>query len=334
MRILLIRTSALGDIVHCLPVLTALRRHSPHATVGWVVEEAMAPLLQGHADLDLVIPVQLRPWRRRAMAPRTVAGVFRFVRSMRRFSADVALDLMGNHKAGVIARLSGATTRVGLAAPHRREPSSGIWLHRGVEPLGQHAVERALSVLAALRLPFEPADFGGSKIRPDAVLPASASVPRDLVLLHAGAGWANKIYPSSRWADVAKGLAAAGLSVRIAFGPGEKGLADEIEAASEGAAEPVAAGDLTTLIAWTRASRLFLGGDTGPVHLAHALGTPALALMGPTNPAMHGPYGSPSSALAVQLPCSFCYKRMDGPRACLLAISPSMVVKRALELLR
>jgi heptosyltransferase-1 len=100
MRILLIRTSALGDVVHCLPVLTALRRHRPEARIGWVVESSMAPLLEGHADLDVILPVRLRAWRKRALAPRTLREVAQFVGRLRAFSPDVVIDLMGNHKAG------------------------------------------------------------------------------------------------------------------------------------------------------------------------------------------------------------------------------------------
>ena len=113
MRVLIVRTSALGDVVHALPVLTALRRQLPEARIGWVVEEGMAPLLAGHPDLDELFVVRLRQWRK--VSRRGLAELGGFVSELRRFAADVALDLMGNHKAGAISRLSGARTRIGFA---------------------------------------------------------------------------------------------------------------------------------------------------------------------------------------------------------------------------
>jgi heptosyltransferase-1 len=345
MRILLVRTSALGDVVHCLPVLTALRRHLPQARIGWVIEEAMAPLLAGHPDLDELLVVRLRTWRRRPLAPSTLREVAAFFTALERFAPEIALDLMGNHKGGLLAALTLADHRIGLARRHRREPGSAVWISRGVEPRGPHAVDRALSLLAALGLPPEPAEFGSEKLfRPPLPAPGTtapapreaspADAPaRDFVLIHPGAAWGNKVYPPERWGEVARLLAARGLPVRVAEAPGEEGLAAAVVEASAGAAEPVAAPDLPTLARHLRAARLVLAADTGPLHLAHALGAPVLAVMGPTDPATHGPYNAPERALAVRLPCSFCHKRMEAPRACLLAISPTQVAERALELL-
>ncbi len=293
----------------------------------------MAPLLAGHPDLDVLIPVRLRSWRRRPFAPATLAEVARFLAALRRFQADVALDLMGNHKGGLLAALSLADHRIGLARPFRREPESAVWISLGVAPRGAHAVERALSLLAALDLSPEPADFGGEKL----FAGAEPWPEHGFALIHPGAGWGNKVYPPARWGEVARRLGAHGLAVKVAVAPGEERLAAAVEAASAGAAEPVAAPDLPTLARLLRGAGIVLAGDTGPLHLAHALGTPVLALLGPTDPARHGPYhpegGAGDDALAVVLPCSFCHKRFDDTRACLLAIEPAAVAERALALL-
>jgi heptosyltransferase-1 len=339
LRILIVRTSAMGDVVHALPVLTALRRHFPEARIGWVVEEAMAPVLEGHPDLDERITVRLRHWGKEPFSGRTRRELGAFLSALRRFSADVTLDLMGNHKAGAIARLSRSGRRIGAARPSRREPSSALWINRPVATRGTHAVDRMLSLLDGLEVPPEPADFGPDKIfrgdLPAAAQEVFAAHPEPFAALHPGAGWANKIYPPERWGQVARRLReATGLSTLVALARGEEKLAAEVEASSGGAARAVAAPDLPTLAALLRRARLVLGGDSGPTHLAHALGTPILMVMGPTDPERNGPYGAPEQAIWKVLPCSFCHRRFQETKACLLEIPPDRVAERAVEILR
>jgi ADP-heptose:LPS heptosyltransferase len=282
------------------------------------------------------------------------------------------LDLMGNHKAAVIAALSLAPRRLGHASAGRREPSSALWLSERVPAAGTHAVDRALSLLAALGLPREPADFGGGKLfpTPRQATPATLETPATPVtpeppetpetaensaggargpgargqaaarapfaLLHPGAGWGNKAYPPAWWGEAARRLhAATGVRTQVAAAPGEEALAAAVVAASGsgGAAGQVAAPDLPALAALLRRAALVLGGDTGPTHLAHALGTPVLMVMGPTDPERHGPYGAPQRALVRKLPCSFCYRRFGEAKACLLEISPASLAERAAALL-
>lgn len=338
-RILLLRTSALGDVVHSLPVLNALRRHLPEARIGWVVEEALAPILHGHPALDAVIPVRLRVWRRRPLAGETRREIAAFRRALGQFAPDLAIDLMGNHKAGILAaltRLSGCRVRLGPARPDRREPSSALWINREVPLRGEHAVDRNLSLLDGLGVPPREAgsaDFGG-----ELLFPQSPAVPGPpFVLIHPGAGWANKVYPPALWGEAVRRLREqVDLPCRVAVARGEEALADAIVAASGEAsdrAEAVPAGDLPALAALLRSATLVLGGDSGPVHLSQALGTPVLMLLGPTDPRRHGPYGAPGRALWKTLPCSFCYRRFAETKACLLEISPALVAERARELL-
>lgn len=328
MRILLIRTSALGDVVHCLPVLTALRRHLPHAKIGWIVEGAMAPVLEGHPDLDALLTVRLRAWRKTPFSPETRRELGAFRDALDRFAPDVTLDLMGNHKAGFLSALTLCDRRIGPARVWRREPSSAFWISEPVVPHGTHAVDRALSLLDALGIPPEPADFGGDKIFRHE--PPGLDDLGPFVLVHPGAGWASKRYPPERWGEVARRLRdATGLPTLVPVARGEEELAAGVEAASAGAARRVPAGDLPTLAALLRRARLVMGGDSGPTHLAHALGTPVLMLMGPTDPARHGPYGAPERAMWKLLPCSFCYRRFDETKACLLEIPADRVAERA-----
>lgn len=328
MNILLIRTSALGDVVHCLPVLTALRRHLPGAKIGWIVEGAMAPVLEGHPDLDALLTVRLRAWRKKPFSAETRQELGAFRDALDRFAPDVTLDLMGNHKAGFLSALTLCDRRIGPAREHRREPSSSFWISEPVIPRGTHAVDRALSLLDAIGIPSEPADFGGDKIFREE--PDGLGDPEPFVLVHPGAGWASKRYPPERWGEVARRLReSTGIPTRVPVARGEEDLAAGVVAASGGAARAVPAGDLPTLAALLRRARLVMGGDSGPTHLAHALGTPVLMLMGPTDPARHGPYGAPERAMWKRLPCSFCYRRFDETKACLLEIPPDRVAERA-----
>jgi len=330
--LLILRTSALGDVVHCLPVASALRRAFPAARIAWVVERQFLPLVASHPAVDEAIPVALRVWRRAPFSADTRREVFAFLRRLRALRPDVAVELMGNHKGGVLAWLSGAKRRVGAARPQRREPSSAIWLNETTAPRGEHAVDLALSLLAPLGVTPAPPDFAGSTLLPTEAADAPGS-RGDYVLLQPGAGWGNKRYPTAWWGEVARSLATAGETVRVLAGPDEAALAQEVASAAGGAASPLDPGSLNALAAWLRGARLVLGGDTGPLHLAHALGVPVLALHGPTDPARHGPYGAPERTLFRRLPCSFCYKRFAEAKACLLELSPREVASRALALL-
>lgn len=343
MNILIIRTSAMGDIVHCLPVLSALRRRLPAARIAWVVERTFAPLLEEHPDVDELIVVRLREWRKKLASSSARREIGDFRRALERFAADVALDLMGNHKGGAIARLSGAPRRLGASRRARREASSAIWINEAIdarpEIVGGHAVDRALAILSGLDLSGdrEPADFGGDKILtrvPGAARTFLDARERPFAVIQAGAGWGNKTYPPARWGEVARRLRdRARLAVWVPIAPGEEHLARAVVEASDGAARSVDARAFGFLAALLRASVLVLGGDTGPLHLAHALGTPVLCLIGPTDPQRNGPYGAPEQVLFKPLPCSYCYKRYGEPKACLLNISAEEVADRALATL-
>lgn len=337
MRILIVRTSALGDIVHCLPALAALRRKLPEAHIGWVVEAQFAPLLADHPAIDELISVRLRTWRKRLLSASVLREMAAALSALRAFRADVALDLMGNHKGALLARLSGARRTVGAARRFRREPSSALWIREPVDAPSFHAIDRALDVAAALGVERTPVDLGGEDVSARPTVEAEAFLAEragPFVTIQPGAGWVNKTYPPARWGKVARELhERTGLEVWVLIAPGEEDLAEAVVAASDGAARAVDAGPFAALAAIMRRSRLVLGGDTGPVHLAHALGTRVLCVIGPTDPERNGPYGAPEAVLWNRLPCSFCYRRFDEPKACLLSIPSEAVVDKALELL-
>ena len=334
-RILIVRTSAMGDIIHALPVLTRLRESLPEARIGWVVEQVFAPLLEGHPDLDAVIPIGLRSWRRQPWSRLAWRELGAFWKALDAFSADTVLDLMGSHKAGIIAALTLADRRLGLRYQDRREASSAIWLSDTAPARGVHAVDHMLSVLDAGDLVprrSEPADFAGEQLHAE---PWSAGPEpgEAFALVHPRTAWCNKDYPLEYWRQVVQSIREeAGLETWVAWGPGEE--RDARALAQRGGGRVLAElATLPQLVALSRAARIVLGGDTGPVHLAHALGTPVVCVMGPTDPERNGPYRAPNSAIAHRLPCSFCHQRLDSTKACLLNLAPELVAAQTLRLL-
>ena len=322
-RILIVRTSAMGDVVHTLPLATALRRRRPEARIGWVVESAWAPLLAEHNAVDDVIEVRLKTWRKRPLSRETRRQFREFLARLDGFEADVAIDAMGNHKGALIAALSRAGRVIGARREDRREPSSAVWAGESIPVRGTHVVERQRSLAAAVDADDGVIDFDG-----DSILPRSQAASVPPVLIQPSAGWPSKEYPPERWAAVAAALA-PDFPVGILVAPGEGALAESIAEQAGAGTTTVDALNLPALAAALRGAKLILGGDTGPVHLAHALGTPAICLLGPTDPERNGLWGAPDRNLSHRLPCSFCYQRFDEAKACLLEIAPEEIVARA-----
>jgi heptosyltransferase-1 len=309
-RILVVRLSAMGDIIHTLPAAQALRGTFPHAMIGWLIEERWAELLcapgtpprgprSGHRPLaDWVHIVSLNKWKKSLLAIPTLEQIARVWNDVRSAHYDVAVDLQGAIRSAVLARFSGAPVVYGAADP--RESPASLWYRRRVVTRGRHVVEQNLSIVEAVAqqklnpTPVQlPRDFAAEH-RIDQRLAAAGAGP--FAILNPGAGWGAKRWPAERYGQVAQSLAAQGLHSILNYGPGEENLARAAEGAGAGAATPLQS-SLSELIALTRRARLFIGGDTGPMHLAAALQVPVVAIFGPTDPARNGPYGTPSIVL-------------------------------------
>jgi heptosyltransferase-1 len=285
-------------------------------------------------DLDVVLEVGLRRWRKAPLLPATVREMSSSLGRLADFGADVVLDLMGNHKAGALAAITSCDRRVGLVARQRREGTSAAWLSEWVEARGEHAVDRALAVAAAVGGSDRFVGFGPEKIRAAAAGERPAGIGNGgHLVLHPGAAWESKRYPAERWGRVAADLGrSTGRPVLVSTGPGEEALAAEVERASGGVARPAEVSDLPRLVGLLADAGLVLGGDTGPLHLAHALGVKTLFLHGPTDPATHGPYRAPERALRAPVgPGSGRLDRREGRP--MVDLPERLVVERALELL-
>jgi lipopolysaccharide heptosyltransferase I len=313
-KVALVRLSALGDVIHALPVARALRRAYPHAELSWLVEAREAAVLREHPDLDHVISVDTRGWRGRlGREARSLWADLRELRGQlraRRF--DVAVDAQGLLKSGIITRLTGAPVRVGFGAARCKERVSALFTNRHVipPPAAAHVVEQNLALLGALGIPGGAPEFlipprPEAQRRMDEFLVEAGWKPGDrLVALNPGAGQPRKQWAPARYAGVGERLGAeTGARVLLLWGPAESHLAREIALGMRGpgraAARPLLAPptDLDELTALLRRAQLMVSGDTGPLHLAAALGTPALGLFGPTSGRRNGPYGPRCRAL-------------------------------------
>ncbi len=288
-RILIVRTSAIGDVLHGLPVLCALRDALPQAFIGWVVEGAAAQLLAHHRALDEVIRIP-RKWLK---SPRTVLALRSKLRGLR---FDVAIDVQGLTKSAMAARLSGAPRRIGFDGPDGRELSR--WLNNElVLPTATHVVDRNLELLEPLGIRQPGVRFDLADLPADAAaaerMVAEAQLSGRFAVINPGAGWPSKLWPPSRFAAVARYLGeqhALG-SLVVWAGQQEQAWAGEIVAAAAGFAALAPPTSLRELAAVARRATLFVSADTGPLHLAVAVGTPSIGLFGPVPAERNGPYG-------------------------------------------
>src|SRR5262245_17999183 len=300
-RVLLVRLSALGDVVNTLPAVSAVREAFPRALIGYIVEDRCRDVVAGHPAIDRVYVFPRRRWQRDFLRlwrwGTLLSEITSFFRAIRAERFDVALDFQGNLKGALHAWLSGSRERIGFARGHCSELN---WLFSTVRvrPATEFRVEKFLSLLAPL---------GISPARPHYVLPRSEESRsragrflRDLgwpegdyIVLHPGTSEFGKIkrWPLDRFGALARRLAAEGNRVLVVWGPGERGMADAI--AAEGgpgvriAMETRSILDLAELIA---GARVFVGADSGPLHLASAVGVRSVALFGPKDPKVYGPY--------------------------------------------
>ena len=297
--------SALGDIVHALPVLAALRRAWPDAKVDWIVDEAYASILSLAEGLHQRIVV-------RGQGPEA-RGYVSAVRHLRAQKYDAALDLQGLIKSAVWAKASGAARVIGFDRAHLREPMAASFYSETVVPLdAPHVIQKNLSILQAFDLAPGPIELPLHPEAASATTNALVAVggSKQYVVLNPGAAWPNKRWPAERFGALAAKLHAhTRLRSLITWGPDEKSLAEAVVSASGGAASlapPTAIADLAVIM---RDAALVVSGDTGPLHIAAAMGTPLVGLYGPTWPERNGPWNPDDEVISKAGGCVCHHKR-------------------------
>jgi heptosyltransferase-1 len=331
----------MGDILHALPAVTALRQAHPEWVIDWVVEPRWRALLAAEGSIGrspakpLVDHLHMAPtkeWKHAPLSLKTISEIKILRRTLRAGAYDAVLDLQGAIRSAVVGRMAGCRRLIGEDEPRER---AARWLFtERVTTRGAHVIEQDVELASAVAgddlkftrpwLPEDPI----AEAWADKIMQTSGAQPA--VLINPGAGWGAKRWPIERYAAVAQALIDRGLRVMINAGPGEEPLAEAI--VESAAAATVIACSLDQLIALTRRVALVIAGDTGPLHLACALGRPVVGIYGPTDPSRNGPFGtkfkvlrSPSSRLD--------HKRNAAPEAGLLTIQPEEVLRAADELL-
>jgi lipopolysaccharide heptosyltransferase I len=330
-KVLIVRLGALGDVVHAIPVAAAIRRAWPDARIDWLVSAK-------HRDiLDLVPVVD----RRVVINDRSDAAgghsLLAAIRELRAGRYDIAIDLQGLLKSAVLARLSGAAQVVGFASSYAREPLARVFYTVAHDPgrggmfdrrEKRHVVDINLGVLDAIGVtPREP-EFPIAVVESDAARRIAERTGGRYALLNPGAAGLNKRWPPDRFGAVAAALKSRhGLASAILWGPGEEALAQETVAQSSGAATATDRTTIADIVALARGAAVMVSGDTGPTHIAAAVGTPLVGIYGPTRPARNGPLAADDQTVSRDAICQ-CHhlRRCKLDRMCLLDIEVAEVV--------
>lgn len=318
-RVLIVKLSSLGDLIHALPTIHCLKVGLP-ATITWVVNAVYAPLLRYAADVDEVISFDRK---------HPVRGLWGVVRELRGREFDLVIDLTGLFKSALISRLAGG--RLCLGPSFARE-FSWLFYHRqvGSSDLNRHAVERYFDVVRALDVK------DGNRVFPLTFPPASFALDggRPTVVLVPGARWPSKLWPVASFADVADRLRRDGIQVLMV---GEElPTAEDPLASLEGVVDLRGRTSLAELGGILQRADLVIANDTGPMHLAASLGRRVIALMGPTDPRRTGPYGTGHRVFSTRPPCSPCFSKVcrnPAGQVCLQDVRPTDVYAAAVAML-
>ncbi len=343
-RILIIKPSSFGDVIHALPVLNGLRGRFPQARISWLVNHSCAGLLEGQPALDEIIRFDRKRYGRIGRNLQVTADFLKFIAGLRERRFDLVIDLQGLFRSGFMAFASGAPTRVGFGSA--REFAWAFYTHRVcVRHRDMHAVDRNWLFGRALGFEDAPIDFH-LPVRADArtlvrrLLEEAGLKPGAAYLLMApGTRWETKIWPAAHFAEVARRARDEfGVGVVLAGMDSEAPIANRVADLAGGPIVNLAGRtSLAELIALVDGAAMVVMHDSGPMHLALALGKPLVAIYGPTSPARTGPYRREEVVARLDLPCSPCYLKdvADCPHEhrCMRELLPATVVERVRRVL-
>ncbi len=289
MKILIVKLGSIGDIIHTLPSLAAIRENLPEAEISWVAESRSAEILRGNETIDRLIEVDTRSLRQGPVVASILPSLKDHFRKLRRHKFDVAIDFQGLMKSAAIAKLSGARVRYGFDAASLREPASRIFLNRTVDvPSNVHVIRKNLTLAAAASgfdVPANgykfPVSAGGEyRNESDEIV---AEIGGKFAILNPAGGWVTKLWPAENYGKLSDMLwEKHGLASIVAVGPDDGELADRVISSSRSGQTTVARPSLKGFYELAKRAAIYVGGDTGPTHLAIAAGAPIVGIFGPT----------------------------------------------------
>jgi heptosyltransferase-1 len=325
-RILIVRLGAMGDVIHALPAAGRLKHAFPAARIAWAIEPRWAPLLDGNPNLDEVIAVPAAAWRKRAARSSTWSEAAGLRRRLRAAGFDAALDFQGLIKSALLARISGAARTYGFARRELREPLARIFYSHRIDTGARHVVDKNLALAAAAGAPSGPVEFPLPPGKPQPGLPES-----EFVLASPVGGWKSKQWPPQYYARLADLLhKRTGMTLVLDCAAGDRAYCEQIRRLAPPGSCRLHVSELEGLIAATRRARAVVGIDSGPLHLAAALGLGGVAIFGQTDPARNGPYGDTLTVLRAPDALTH-YRREDDLSPAMASILPEQVWQ-ALEL--
>lgn len=314
MEILVVRLSSVGDLVHTLPAVSALRRRFPDARIDWLVETRHRDVLLDNPDIDEILEVDTLGWRRRLHSPRTWKEIRECIASIRDRRYDLVLDLQGTMKSSVAAFLARSPRRIGFSASHLKETLAALLYTECVRPNGTrpHVIDRQLTLLRALGIETEERSFP-IVVPEEGKKSAAAALDslgfREFAIVNPGGAWVTKRWSPSKLGELAAAIDREWkLPSLVLWGPGEEEMAKAVVEASGGSARLAPKTTLREMIPYLERARLFVSGDTGPMHLASARGVPVVGIFGPTDPARNGPFGTRDEIVYKAVACAPCYK--------------------------
>jgi lipopolysaccharide heptosyltransferase I len=328
-RILIVRLGSLGDLVHALPAVAGIRSAHPTATLDWLVDVrhreflALVPLVDAIHEWQ---PPTVRAWR----------PALRTLGRLRAVGYDVAIDLQGLLKSATLARLSGARRVVGFSAGALREPAARRLYTEVVDPgSATHVIDKNRALVAAIGA--TPPAHAFPLVTPDSAVPSAVQQAlggesQRFALLNPGAAWPNKRWPAEQFGQLASHiLDRHGMSSVVVWGPGERALAERVVQASGGCALLAPVTTVGDLVSLARAATCMVAGDTGPLHVAAAVGTPVVGIYGPTDPARNGPWAATDQVVSRYPSCECRYRRSCGAGAWCLASATLAEVQAAVD---
>jgi heptosyltransferase-1 len=340
MRILIVKISAMGDVLHALPVLDYLKQASPGCEIDWVVEEVFADLLRCNPLITQLHTVRFKKWKRKPLSLTTINEVSAARSALLERNYDLVIDIQGNIKSGMVAWLSGCPRRVGFCRAMAQEGLNALFINREVAgmPEDRHITDQYLRIASAS---FD-LKFNGLQLHTNVCTPPEDDLAAEvlvnscrkggpLILIHTGTTWQTKFWYEAGWIELGHRIVTSLPGAVLLFSWGndsERSTTERITAAIGGQAVQLEKLSIMRLAALVKKVNLVIGGDTGIVHLAAAAGTPTVSYYRASDGQRSGPRGETDIVVQAPMPCARCFRtRCEKDGECRESITPELLMK-------